>query len=306
MTDDRLEREVRSWLADEAARLRLPGSLHEDVAAIWTTGGASRVQERVVTRRDPMLRIRSPWPRTRSVTMSSGRKPMVAVGLMVVAIAGVATVLALNLLSPIAPADVGASPSASPRVTPRPVPDRPVPGRNAISIDEIDFSFEMPFDWESFGGEFPNYITRSVKGPQGAEGQVMWAGYPATGGMAGQCAYLRNLNPAATVAALTEAVAAVPGTDVLSRSDATVGGRTATKVVLFVRDDVGCDPGFFFNYPNLYGGALWPETMPGDTVRVWIVDGGPRLLVIEGKTHPVISSTLEEQIQAIVDSIRFE
>jgi len=181
-----------------------------------------------------------------------------------------------------------------------------VTGRNAISIDEIDFSFEMPGNWESFGSRFPNYITRSVAGPQGAEGQVMWAGYPATGRFAEQCAYLRNLNPAATVAALAEAVASVPGTDVLTRSDESVGDRTATKVVLFVRDDVGCDPGFFFYYPTLDGGALWPETMPGDTVRVWIVDAGPRLLVIEGKTHPVINPTLEEQIQAIVDSIRFE
>jgi hypothetical protein len=306
MTDDRLERELRSWLADEAARLRLPGSLQEDIAIISTTGSAGPVPERVVTRLDPTLGIRSPWPRTRSVTTSNAVKRMVAAGLMVVAIAGVVTVVTLNLLSPVAPADVGASPSASPRVTPRPVPDQPVPGRTAVSIDEINFSFEMPPDWEGFDSEFPNYISRSVTGPQGAEGQVMWAAYRSTGRFASECAYLRNLDTAATVAALTEAVASVPGTDVLSRSDASVGGRTATKVVLFVRDDVGCDPGFFFNYPNQYGGALWPETMPGDTVRVWIVDGGPRLLVIEGKTHPVISSTLEEQIQAIVDSIRFE
>jgi hypothetical protein len=307
MTDDRLERELRSWLADEAARLRLPGSLHEHVATLSTPGGTGRLPERVVTRLEPALHIRSPWPGTRSVTMSKAGKPMVAAGLMVVAIVGVATVVALNLLSPVAPAVVGASPSASWRVTPRPEPDRPVPGRTAVSIDEINFTFEMPGNWEGFDSEFPNYITRSVKGPQGAEGQVMWAGYPATGRSAGECAYLRDLNPAATVAALTEAVASVPGTDVLSRSDASVGGQTATKVVLLVRDDVGCDPGFFFNYPNQYGGALWPETIPGDTVRVWIVDaGGPRLLVIEGKTHPVISSTLEEQIQAIVDSIRFE
>jgi hypothetical protein len=227
----------------------------------------------------------------------------------------IVAVLTINQVGSVTPADVGASPShqargsssASPRPTPRPEPRQLLPGRNALSIDDINFSFVMPKNWGGFGSEFPNYITRSVEGPQGAEGQVMWAGYPATGRFAAECAYLSNLNPAATVAALADAVASVPGADVVSRSDVSVGGRAATKIVLFVGDDVGCDPGFFFNYPNVYGGALWPETRPGDTVRVWIVDaGGPRLLVIEGKTHPVMSSTLEKQIQGIVDSIKFE
>jgi hypothetical protein len=290
-SDPEITQVVRSWLRSEP------------------DGSAERVLEDV-------LSVLKGTPQRRSVMPARALKTRVSPPALAIAAAAVliVTVLTLNLMGSVTPADVGASPSdhvvaspsANPRITPRPVPDQLVAGRNALSIDDINLSFVMPANWESFGSEFPNYITRSVAGPQGAEGQVMWTGYPPTGRFAGECAYLHDLNPAATVVALTEGVASVPGTEVVSRSDVSVGGRAATKVVLIVQDDVGCDPGFFFNYPNLHGGALWPETVPGDTVRVWIVDAGPRLLVIEGKTHPVISSTLEEQIQGIVDSIRFE
>jgi hypothetical protein len=76
-----------------------------------------------------------------------------------------------------------------------------------------------------------------------------------------------------------------------------------------VEKDVGCDPGFFFSYPNLTGGALWPETRPGDTVRVWIADTPGQLLFVEGKTHPTNEQAdieLEADILAIVESIRLE
>jgi hypothetical protein len=305
MTDDRLERELRSWLADEGARLRLPGSLLEDVAAIWTTSSAGPVPKRIVMRPDDTRQVRLAWPGSRSVTTTYAGKPIVAVGLIVVAILGVVMALTLNLPSPVEPAEVGASPSASPGVTPSLSPARAEAGRTTIAIDAIEFSLDMPGDWESFGSEFPNYISRSVVRGQAAEGQVSWSGYPPTGPFAMECAYLWGLMPDATVVAFADAVASVPGTDLVSRTDVTVDGRPATKIVFVVREDVGCDPGFFFTYANLNGGALWPETRPADTVRVWIVDAGPRLLVIEGKTRPE-GSNLEEQIQAIVDSIRFE
>jgi hypothetical protein len=136
---------------------------------------------------------------------------------------------------------------------------------------------------------------------------VLWAAYPAIGEFAFECYYLRDRNVDATVEALTGAVSSVPGTRVVSgATEVTVAGRRASHVELVVEEDVGCDPGFFYGYPSLYGGALWPETMPGDTVRVWIVEASPRLLFLEGKTHPDAPDKLVAEIREIVDSIEFE
>jgi hypothetical protein len=184
-------------------------------------------------------------------------------------------------------------------------------GSTALGEAGIRFSFKVPPGWEGFGPENPDYISKSVRGPQGAEGQIVWAAFPTFRDSPGECAYLRayersdGFDP--SVAGLANAAASVPGTDLLSGPTATtVGGLAALHVVLQVRDDVGCDPGFFFVYPNIHGGALWPETEPGDTVRVWIVDTPERLLFIEAKTKPDAGPRLESEIQAIIDSVAFE
>lgn len=86
----------------------------------------------------------------------------------------------------------------------------------------------------------------------------------------------------------------------------TLGGRPARHVAFAVRDDVGCDPGFFFVYRNAFGGPFWPETKPGDTIRAWIIEVGGRLLYIEGATQPDARPDLVRDVQQIVESIRFE
>jgi hypothetical protein len=102
-------------------------------------------------------------------------------------------------------------------------------------------------------------------------------------------------------------VAAAPGTELVSGpSDVTVGGRPAKHVVLTVRGDVACQPGFFYTYDPRGGGAFWHDTLPGDMIAVWIVDLDGTLFFIEGETREDAASALEQQIQQIVDSIRFE
>ena len=77
-------------------------------------------------------------------------------------------------------------------------------------------------------------------------------------------------------------------------------------MVLTVREDVGCDPGFFYTWRDVYGGALWPTTGVGNTIRVWIVDvDGARLFIAAGITEQA-SSWLEKEIQQIIRSIRFD
>jgi hypothetical protein len=94
-----------------------------------------------------------------------------------------------------------------------------------------------------------------------------------------------------------------------------VGGRAAKHVVVIVRNDVGCDPGFFYNWKAQTGGALWVRTELGDTIRMWIVEVDGTLLFIAGETHRDVrpgealteagQARIEEEIQQIVDSIRF-
>jgi hypothetical protein len=85
-----------------------------------------------------------------------------------------------------------------------------------------------------------------------------------------------------------------------------VGGRAAQHVVLTVRKDVGCDPGFFYGWPHGEClGACWLVSSAGDTISVWIVAVGGTRLFIEAETSGVTASTLRD-IRRIVASIRFD
>jgi hypothetical protein len=169
----------------------------------------------------------------------------------------------------------------------------------------IPFSFELPPRWEDFGREYP-YISKSVVGPQGAEAKIMWAADPENESAA-PCDYLRRRPFDGSVADLARVVSEVPGTDLVEGpSETTVGGLPAMYVEFVVRGDVGCDPGFFFTYPNVWGGALWPETVAGDRIRVWLVSVDGDLFFVEGATKVDAGRILEEEVQEIVDSIEFE
>ena len=173
----------------------------------------------------------------------------------------------------------------------------------------LSFSFTVGAGWQSFGPSYPNYITRSVGRQEGAEALIYWTNLSGirVPMLAAPCHYLRTQRPGLAAADLAAVVAAAPGTDLISGpSDVTLGGYPAQHVALTVREDVGCDPGFFFTYPNVFGGALWPETAPGDTVRVWIIDVEGDLLFIAGETRPNASAGLEQDVVDIVQSIQFE
>ena len=215
-----------------------------------------------------------------------------------------------------APAGVGASPS--PRTTARP-PSSVVPLRKPsqggvlpaggirVVADGITFSIDVPPGWEAFGREHDNYMSKSVAGPQGAEAVIFWTAYPPSGRLAEACYYLRSRPTATSVEELVALVAGVPGTTVVAGpSDVTLDGLAAKRVTIAVRDDVGCDPGFFFVYPNVFGGALWPETEPGDSVTVWVVDERGQRVFLEAKTKPDAGQRLIEQVEGIIGSIRFE
>jgi hypothetical protein len=197
-----------------------------------------------------------------------------------------------------------------------------------LDADEIEhrreqgvaFSFRVPtVGWERFssistdesaGG--PISINKSVAGPQGAEVIIFWTSFP-YGDYADPCAGLLSPSVGPSAADLAAAVSTAPGTELVTGpANVTVGGRPAKYVALTVGYDVGCDPGFFYTWRDVYGGALWPKTRVGDTIMVWIVDvqGTPvdvhgTRLFIEAETKG-LSRDLEHEVQQIVESIRFE
>jgi hypothetical protein len=251
----------------------------------------------------------------RGATGGVGRRDRVAIGVagaLLVAVAAINLVpnatLPVPTARPAAPTQV-AEARAQPTLTPVVAvsePDDLQVGRNSVLIDGVRFSVDVAPGWESFGPEHGNYITKDERGSQGAEGVIYWAKYPA-GALAEACFYLWSRRDAHTADELAGAVSSVPGTDLISGpTDVRLGGRPAKHVEFTVRDDVGCDPGFFFTYAYVYGGPLWPETYPGDSVRVWIVDVDGILFWIQGTTHDQASERLVREMEQTIDSFRFD
>ena len=214
-----------------------------------------------------------------------------------------------------------ASPSPDPTVWPSRSPTGEVvnpgvddfsAGRHAILVDDVHFSFGVPTTgWGPFGSLL---ISKSVAGPQGAEAIVFWAGFP-DGTDADPC--INAPVERWTAADVAAGIAAASGTELVAGpTDVTVGGHPAKHVVVVVREDAGCDPGFFYNWKAQTGGTLWVRSELGDRISVWIVNVDRRLLFIAGEVHenlgPGVPFTvggrarLEQEIQEIVDSIRFD
>jgi hypothetical protein len=274
---------------------------------------ADRVLENVLARLDTTPQRSTWWPARRFADMNTNTKLAIAAPavllLAVVAAALPPTGDRVNVGGPSPAPRSSPTPQASPLRVPaivNPGADYMTVGRNPLSIDGIRFSMEIPAGWEDFGRDYGNYITKDIRGPQGAEAVVYWTRYPG-GPSAERCSYLQSRPDGESAATLAAAVSEVPGTELVTGpSDVTVGGLPTKHATFRVRDDVGCDPGFFFTYPNVYGGALWPETVPGDTIRVWIVDLPEGLLFIVGGTHADAGLKLEEEVQDIIESIQFE
>jgi hypothetical protein len=195
-----------------------------------------------------------------------------------------------------------------------PARKNPFVARRTVTEQGVRFSFTVPtVGWERFssistdksaGG--PISINKSIVGPQGAEAIIFWTGFP-DGDYADPCARLLSPPVGSSAADLAAAVSMAPGTKLLTGpSNVTLGGRPAKHVALTVRENVGCDPGFFYSWRDRYVGALWPKTGGGDTITVWIVDVDGTRLFIEAETTKGFSRDLEQEVQRIVESIRFQ
>jgi hypothetical protein len=151
----------------------------------------------------------------------------------------------------------------------------------------------------------PISLNKDVWGAQDAEGIIYWTSFP-DGDYADPCARLLPLSIGASAAKLSTAVSRAPGTKLVKGpSDVTLGGRPAKHVVLTIRKNVGCNPGFFFTWRAVDGGTLWTNTRVGDTIRVWIVTVNKTRLLIAAMTKRHATPDLKNEIQQVVESIRF-
>lgn len=195
------------------------------------------------------------------------------------------------------------SSTPSPEATPRPSRWSDSLERRTMTVDGIRFSFEVvKSGWESYSSVL---IAKSEEGPQGAEAIVYWARYPETTDVVA-CGPWAN-SPETSVDYLANAVSTAPGIEVVEPiSDVTIGGQPAKHLVVIVRERLGCDPGYFFNWRAQSGGALWQTTGVGDTLSVWIFDMRPTPFIVVAETNPEASHFLKDEVQQIVESIRFE
>ena len=199
-------------------------------------------------------------------------------------------------------------------------------GKVSRTVEGVRFSFVVPrTGWlngpiEHVGGEFRTrslLISKSMVGGQAAEAVIFWTGFRDRT-EAAPCERLLGSAIGQSTAAIVAAVARAPGTKLVTGpTRVTVGGRPAQHVVLRVRRDRGCDPGYFFTWRTQCWGACWIRMDATDTIRVWIFDVGGTRLFIEAATkerhavtkEPVPSAEVkkvEQEIAKIVGSIRFD
>jgi hypothetical protein len=218
----------------------------------------------------------------------------------------------ITLVSPSSSASAAAQPGSSPTaasVGPRILSSH---GRRLVTEEGVRFSFRVPGGWGRFSSiatdkspAGPISLNKSIVGSQAAEAIIYWTSFP-DGDYADPCARLLGRPVGRSAAALAAGVSKAPGTKLLKGpSDVTLGGRPAKHVLLTVRKDVGCDPGFFYTWKDVYGGALWHTTDVGDTIRVWIVPVGDTRLFIAAATNEDADARLKREVKQIVESIRF-
>ncbi len=298
-TDLDTTRIVRSWLHTDE---------HES---------ADRVLDDVLARLDTTPQRPSWWPARRSPTMNALTKFSIAAA-AVVAIA----IVGINLL-PRVGGDVGVAPTATPSPTPSasqapsasiafPPPGALAPGRHTLLEDGIVFSLEVPSGWSSSGLNCGGCAPGAGWLQRGADASTdpgsVWMPIWSVDGVASDpCT--RQGGPAATsVAELADAVAALPGTNLVTApKDVTVNGRPAKYVAITVPDDIACSPDKFFMWydGSPAGGFRWANAL-GQTNRVWIMDVDGTRIWIEAETYRGANPEIATEIQGMIDSIRFE
>lgn len=286
-----ITRIVRSWLRTDE---------HES---------ADQVLDDVLALLDATPQRRPVWPARRIADMNTYAKLLVAA----VAVAVVA-VIGMNLLPSTGGVGTGpsaVSPSSSPAPVPSPSPAAIFPaagplaiGKHAMTLEEVPLTFSVAKTGWVSNGSFGIDKATGI-GPDGA-GLIFWGDTP-IGVFADPCAGTRGPSIGTSPAALAAAVAALPGTDLVSGpTDVTVGGHPAKHVVISIPEGASCTAERFYLWyaptPDLarYATAL------GSTISVWIMDVDGTPIWIDGETYMGAGPAPAGDLQQLVDSIQVE
>lgn len=291
---------VLSWLREDA---------HEN---------AERMLLRALDEVDTTPQRRSWWPAWRFTDMNNIAKVLIAAAaVVVVAVVGINLLPARDGVGGVPAVSPSPSPSPSPAAAPSPSPAAAFPPVGPLAIgthtavrDGVPLSFVVPSSgWTS--EEPGNAIAKGeIEQPDGST-IVFWPSAPENV-YSDPCAHTPlSPPPGASPAGLAAAVAAIPGTDLVTGpSSVTIDGRPAQHVVLTIREDIDCDPrDAYLWYDESAGGATggwrWAQAL-GTTIMVWIIDVDGKLIWIDGDTYKGAGPEPEEEIRQLVDSIRFE
>ena len=275
---------------------------------------ADRVLDTVIALLDTTPQRRSWWPAPRSANMNTYAKlALAAVAVVVVAVIGLSLRTpgggvgdggTTSTPSPSPSQAVAASPSPTPVVVFPPAGNLAVGTRHHMTLEGVPFTFTVPTSGWTSNGSF-SIVNSGGESADGA-GFIFWGDAP-VGTFADPCADKKGPPVGPSVAALAAVVAAVPGTQLVSGpTDVTVGGYPAKHVVITVPEDIGCAaPNFMLWYapdPELARYA----SAKGSTIEVWIVDVDGRTVWIDGETYKGAEPARAEELQKLIDSIRFD
>ena len=307
-TERDMTRIVRSWLRTEE---------HES---------ADRVLDTVLDLLDATPQRRSWWPARRIADMNTYAKILIAAAAVVVV-----AVVGLNLLP--ANGGVGGAASPSPTASPTPSPSpswglRTEPtfavgafpksgslsvGRHTMTQNGIAFSLEIATSaWHSDGPQVAPDGGTFTRG-SGTSDKVWMLFWSIDGVYSDPCGHVPGPKLSPSAADLAAAVAALPATDIVTPpTDVTIGGRPAKYVAIKFGADLGCTASqYAMWYDDVPCGADDPcyryVSSPGDQVnRVWITEIDGKHVWIEAETSDTVDPAVDAEVQAMIDSIKWE
>ena len=298
MRDRDLARELRSWL-------------HEDRHEV-----ADRVLDEVLDRLPTTPQRGRLWHVGRlALSGTAMRIGLAAVVVVLAAFLGLRLLPGANVGNP----SPTATATPTPQATPSPLPDSAFPAKGELAAGRISmtrwgvpFSFTAPASGWTSEGAFWLDRDRGT-GPDGAA-MLFW-NRPPVNVYADPCNRAVLDPPAGESAAeLATAMSNVPGTDLVSGpTNVTVGGYPAQRLAIAIRDDIPCVPRTFNLWYTVGPGSACSgsgecerfATGRGSVITVWIVDVNGVRIVIEGETYAGAGPDPGQEIQQLVDSIRF-
>jgi hypothetical protein len=292
-TDRDTARIVRSWLRTDE---------HDS---------ADRVLDHVLAVLDATPQHRPWWPVRRIADMNLFAKLATAAALVLVVVVVGLSFAPRGTVGPGTSATPTPSPVATPPPTASPTPAAfPPQGRLAmgtrhrIVLEGVPFTFTVPSDAWTSNGVFGIDKDPGI-GPAGA-GFILWTDTP-VGVFTDPCTQKQGPDLGTDIADLAAAVATIPGVDVMvAPTDVMVDGHPAKEVAIKIRNDIGCEPDQFYLWyaPTPDFGRY--ATRKGSTIKTWIIDVDGTIVWIDGETYAGAGPEPYQEVQAIVDSIRFD